>query len=119
VKGELKKLHSRKLAVLYVAEMEGKVIGKWRTLHCEELYDLYSSPNIVRVIRSKRVKWVAGHVAHMADRRSTYRNFVGRPEGKRLLGSPRSIWEDNIKMDLQGVGLGGMDWIDLAQERNR
>jgi hypothetical protein len=92
--------------------------GEWRGLHNEELYNLYSSPNIIRVIKSRRIRW-AGHVACMGDRRGAYRILVGRPEGRRPLGRPRRRWEDNIKMDLQEVGLGGMDWIDLAQDRDR
>jgi hypothetical protein len=73
--------------------------GSWRTLH-NELHSLYSSPNIVRVIKSWRMRW-AGHVAHMRERRGVYRVFVGSPEGKRPLGRPRLWWEDNIKIDLR------------------
>ena len=87
---------------------------EWRKLHNEELSDLYSSSNIVRVIKSKRMRW-AGHVARMEERIGVYRVLVGKPEGKR----PRRRWEDNIKMDLQELGCGGVDWIDLAQERDR
>jgi len=87
-----------------------KVTGEWRKLQNEELNDLYSSPNIVRVITSRRMRW-AGHVARMGERRSIYRVLVGKLEGKRPLGRTRRIWEDNIKMDLQEVGCGGMDWI--------
>ena len=83
-----------------------------------ELNDLYSSPNIVRVIKSKRMKW-AGHVACMGEWRGVYRVLVGKPEGKRPLGRPRRRWEDNIKIDLQEVGCGGMNWIELAQDRDR
>ena len=81
---------------------------EWRKLHTEELNDLYSSPNIVRAIKSRRMRW-AGHVARMGERRGVYRVLVGKPEGKRPLGRPRHRWEDNIKMDLQEVGCGGMD----------
>jgi len=95
-----------------------KVTGEWRKLHNEELNDLYYSSNIVGVIKS-RMKWV-GHVAHMGGgRRSTYRKLVRKPEGKRPLGRPRHRWEDNIKIDLQEVGCKGMDWIKLAQDRDR
>jgi len=86
-------------------------------LHNEELNDLYSSPNIVRVITSRRMRW-AGHVARMGERRGVYRALVGKPEGKRPLGRSRRRWEDNIKMDLQEVGCRGMDWIELALDRN-
>ena len=89
---------------------------KWKNLHNEELNNLYSSPNNVRVIKSIRMRW-AGHVARMGERRVVYRILVGNPEGKKPLGRPRSRWEDNIKIDVQEVGRGGMDWIDLAQER--
>jgi len=87
--------------------------GEWRKLHNEELNDLYCSPNIVRVIKSLRMRW-AGHVARMEERRGVYRVLVGKPEGKRALGRPRRRWEDNIKMDLQEVGCMYMDWIELA-----
>ena len=83
-----------------------------------ELNDLYFSPNIVRVIKSRRMRW-AGHVARMGERRCLYRILVRKPEGRRPLGRPRRRWEDNIKMDLQEVGCGGVDWIELAQDRDR
>ena len=70
------------------------------------------------MIKSKRMRW-AGHVAHISERRGTYRFLVGKPEGKRPLGRPSYRWDDNIKMDLQEVGCGGMNWIDLAQDRDR
>jgi len=92
--------------------------GEWRTLHNEELYDLYSSPNIVRVIKSRRMRR-AGHVARMGEGRGVYRVLMGKPEGRRPLGKPRRRWEDNIKMDLQEVGCGGMDLTELAQDRDR
>jgi hypothetical protein len=90
----------------------------WRKRHNEELNDLYCSPNIVRVIKSKIMRWV-GHVVRMGERRGVYRIIVGKPEGKRTLGRPSRRWEDNIKMDLQEVECGAMDWIELAQERCR
>ena len=80
-----------------------EVTGEWRKLHNEELSDLYSLPNIVRVVKSRRMRW-ARHVAHMGEGRGVYRVLVGKPEGKRPLGRPRPRWEDNIKMDLQEVG---------------
>ena len=95
-----------------------KVTGEWRKLHNEELNDLYSSPNIVRVIKWRKMRWV-GHVARVGKGRGMYRVMVGKPEGKRPLGRPRHRWEDNIKMDLQKVGCGGMDWIELTQDRDR
>ena len=94
-----------------------EVTGEWRRLHNEELNDLYSSPNTVRVIKSRRMRW-AGHVARMGEERGVYRVFVGKPEGKRPLGRPRRRWVDNIRMDLQEVGCGYMDWIGLAQDRD-
>jgi len=83
-----------------------EVTGEWRKLHNEELNDLYSSPNIFRVIKSRRMRW-RGHVVCMADRRGIYRILVGKPEGKRPLGIPSRRWEDNIKMDLQESGMWG------------
>jgi hypothetical protein len=94
------------------------VTGKWRKLHNEELNDLYSLPNIVRVIKSRRIRW-AGHVARMGEVRGVHRVLVGKPEGKRPLGRPRHRWEDNIKMDVQEVGGGRGDWRELAQDRDR
>jgi len=95
-----------------------KVTGQWRKLHKEELNDLYSSPNIVLVIKLRRMRWV-DHVACMGHRRGLYGVLVGKPEGKRLHGRPRHRWEDNIKVDLQEVGCECMDWFVLAQERDR
>jgi hypothetical protein len=90
--------------------------GSWRKLHNDELHSLYSSPNIVRMIKSRWMKW-AGHVALMGEGRGVYRVFVGRPEGKRPLGRPSRRWEDNIKMDLREMGIDGANWIQLAQDR--
>ena len=95
-----------------------EVTGEWRRLHNEELNDLYSSPNIVRVMKSRRMRW-AGHVARVREERGVYRVLLGKPEGRRLLGRPRRRWVDNIRMDLQEVGCGYMDWIGLAQDRDR
>ena len=87
-------------------------------MHNEELNDLYCSPNIVRVIKSRRMRW-AGHVARMGEERGVYRVLVGKLEGRRPLGRPRRRWVDNIRLDLQEVGCGYMDWIGLAQGRDR
>ena len=95
-----------------------EVTGQWRRLHNEELNDLYPSPNIVRVIKSRGMRW-AGHVARMGEERVVYRVLVGKLEGRRLLGRPRRRWVINIRMDLQEVGCGYMDWIGLAQDRDR
>jgi hypothetical protein len=95
-----------------------EVKGEWRKLHNEELNDLYSSPNIVRVIKWRRMRW-AEHVARMGENRVLSRVLVRKPEGNRPLGRPRHSWEGNIKMDLQGVECEGMDWIELAQDRSR
>jgi len=95
-----------------------EVTGVGRKLHNEELNDLYYSPGVVREIKSRRMRWV-GDVACMGEGRGLYRVLVGKPEGKRPLWRLRHGWEDNIKMDLQEVGCGGMGWIELAQDRDR
>ncbi|KAJ4440160.1 hypothetical protein ANN_08298 [Periplaneta americana] len=89
-----------------------------RKLHNTELHALHSSPDTIRNIKSRRLRW-AGHVARMDESRNAYRVLVGRPEGKRPLGRPRRRWEDNIKMDLREVGYDGRDWINLAQGRDQ
>jgi hypothetical protein len=95
-----------------------EVTGEWRKLHNEELNDLYCSPTVVRVIKSRRMRWTV-HVARMGEERVVYRVLVEKPEGKRPLGRPRHRWEDNIKANLQGVECGGMEWIELARDRDR
>jgi hypothetical protein len=94
-----------------------EVTGEWRKLH-NELNNLYSSPNIVRVVKSRRMRW-AGHVARMGEGRGVYRVLVGKPEGRRPLGRPRHRWDNNIRMDLREVGCGCVDWMELAQDRDR
>ena len=94
-----------------------EVTEEWRRLHKEGLIDLYSTPNIVRVIKLRRMRW-AGHVARMGEEKGVYRLLVGKPEGKRPLGRPRRRWVDNIRTDLQEVECGYMDWIGLAQDRD-
>jgi hypothetical protein len=92
------------------------VTGGWRKLHNKELHNLYCSPSIIRIIKSRRMKW-AGHVARMGEKRNVYRILIGEPQGKRQLRRPRHRWIDNIKMDLLEKGLGVVDWIGLAQDR--
>jgi hypothetical protein len=87
--------------------------GSWRKLHNDELHSLYSSPNIVRVIKSKRMTW-AGHVVRMGKGRGVYRVSIGRPEGQIPLGRPKRRWEDNIKMDLREIGIDEANWIQLV-----
>ena len=96
------------------------VAREWRKLRVynEELHDLYSLPSFFREIKPRRMGW-AGHVARMEERRGVYRVLVGKPEGNRQLGRPKLRWEDNIKIDLQEMGCGVMDWIDLARDRDR
>jgi hypothetical protein len=103
-------------AVLRIFGPEREEDGSWRKLHNNELHNLYSLPNIVRVIKSRRMRW-AGHVARMGEGTGIYRVLVGRPECRRPLGRPRRRWEDNIKMDLSEIGIDGSNWIRLAQDR--
>jgi hypothetical protein len=90
--------------------------GSWRKPHNDELNSLYPTPNIVTLIKSRRMRG-AGHVARMVEGRGVYRVLVGRPENKRPLGRPRRRWEDNIKMDIKEIGIDGANWIRLAQDR--
>ena len=96
------------LNIVLYAPRRDEVTEEWRRLHNEELNDLYSSPNIVWVIKLRRMRW-AGHVARMGEERGAYRVLVGKPEGKKPLGRPRHRWVDTIRMDLQEVGCG-LDW---------
>ena len=98
--------------------IQDEVKGECRRLHNEELNDFYSSPNIVRVIKSRRMRWV-GHVERMGEERGVYRVLLVKPEGRRPLGRARRRWVDNIRMDLQEVGCGYMDWIGSAQDRDK
>jgi hypothetical protein len=95
-----------------------EVTGGWRKPHNEELHSLYSSLSIVRVIKARKVRW-AGHVARMGDVRGAYNILIVRPERRRPLGRPRRRWKDNTKMDLREIGFGDVDWIHLAQDRDR
>jgi hypothetical protein len=96
-----------------------EVTGEWRKLHNEELHDLYSSPSIIRIMKSSRSMRWAGHVARMGAKRNAYRLLVGKPEGMRPLGGPRRRWLDNIRMNLVKVGWGDVDRNGLAQDRDR
>jgi len=111
-------LHGNKTRVENNKSKFKKKTGEWRRLHNEELNDLYSSPNIVRVIKSRRMRW-AGHVARMGEERGVYRVLLGKQAGKRPLGKLRHRWVDNIMTDLQELGCGNMDWIGLAQDRDK
>ncbi|KAJ4427807.1 hypothetical protein ANN_25461 [Periplaneta americana] len=113
----LRVFENKVLRKIFGAKRDG-VTGEWRKLHNTELHALYSSPDIIRNIKSRRLRW-AGHVARTGEFRNAYRVLVGRPEGKRPLGRPRRRWEDNIKMDLREVGYDGRDWINLAQDRDQ
>ena len=92
------------------------MIREWRRLHNEELHGLYDSPDVVKIMKSRRLRW-AGHVARMGEKRRLYSILVGRPDGKRPLGRPRRRWEDNIRRDLREVGVRDENWLDTAQDR--
>jgi len=115
--GRLWVFENRVLRIIFGPRRD-EVTGKWRKLHDEELNDTYSSPIIFRVIKSRRMRW-AGHVARMRKKTGVYGVLVGKSEGKRPLGRPKRGWEDNINVDLQEVEYGGMDWIELTQDRDR
>jgi len=112
----LKAFENRVLSRIFGPKRD-EVTREWRKQHNEELNDLHSSANIDRVIKS-RMRW-AEYVARMGEKRGVYRVWLGKPEGSRPLGRPRSRWEDNIMMDLQEVGCGVVDWMELAQDRGR
>jgi hypothetical protein len=95
-----------------------EVAGDWRRLHNEELHNLYASPHIVTVIKSRRIRW-SGHVALMGDMRNAYNILVGKPERKRPPGRPRRRWQENIKMYLMEIGFKGVDWIRLVLDRDK
>ena len=113
----LRVFENRVMRRIFVPKRD-EVTGECRKLRIEELNDLYCSSNICVVIKSRRMIW-AGHAARMGARKGVYRVLVRKPEGKKPLGRPRRRWEDNIKMDVQEMGCGGMDWIELAQDRDR
>jgi hypothetical protein len=112
---KLRVFENRVLWRIFGPKRDG-VTGGWRKLHNEELHNLYSSLNIIRIIKSRRMRW-AGHVARMGEKRNVYVLLVEKPEGKRPLGRSRRRWIDNIKMDLLEIGLSVVDWIGLAQVR--
>jgi hypothetical protein len=117
----LKEEHRLRVSVNRVLRIFGpkrEEDGSWRKLHNDELHSLYFSTNIVRVIKSRRMRW-AGHVARMGEGTDIYRVLVRRAEGEGPLGRPRRRWEDNIKMDLRETGIDGANWIRLAQDRVR
>jgi hypothetical protein len=91
--------------------------GEWRRLHNEKLYSLYRSCNIIRVIKTTRLRW-AGHVARIVEGRSTFKILTGIPAGKIPLTRPRRRWEDNIRMNLKGIGINTSNWVDSAKDRD-
>jgi hypothetical protein len=102
--------------MVYLGPKRDEVTGEWRKLHNGELHNLYSSPDIIRQIKSRRMRWV-GHVACMGEGRNVYRVLVGKPEGKRALGRPRRRWEEGIKMDFREIGWGvwsGFSWLRIG-----
>ena len=115
--GRLRVFENRVLRGTFGPERD-EVTGKLRKLQYEELTNLYSSPNIVRETKLRGMR-CAGNVARIGGEERCIQGFGGEPEGKRALGRPRRRWEDNIKMDLQEVGCGGMDCIEVAQDRDR
>jgi hypothetical protein len=114
---KLRVLENRVLKRIFGLKRD-EVTGGWRKLHNEELRDLYSVPSIIRMMKSKGMRWV-GHVGRMGEKRNAYRLLVGKPEGKRPLGRPRRRWVDNIKIHLGEIKWGFVDWIGLAQDRDK
>jgi hypothetical protein len=112
----LRVFENRVLRRIYGPTRE-EVTGEWRKLHSRELHNLYSSPDIIRQIKSRRMRW-AGHMARMEEGRNVCRVLVGKPEGKRPLERPRRRWEDGLKIDLRETGWGCVEWIHLAQDRD-
>jgi hypothetical protein len=114
---KLRVFDNKVLRIIFGPKRDG-VTGGWRKLYNEELHNLYSSQSIIRIIKSRRMRW-AEHVARVGEKRNVYRLLVGKPEGKGPLGRPRRRWMDNIKMDLLERGLNVVDWIGLARDRCR
>jgi hypothetical protein len=112
----LKVFENRVLRRIFGSKRD-EVTGEWRKLHNEELHDLFSLSSIIRIMKS-RMRW-EGYVARMGEKRNAYKLFVGKPEGKRPLGRPRRRWVDNIRRDLVEVGSDEVDWIGLAQDKDR
>jgi hypothetical protein len=111
------KLFEKKVLRRIFRPKRDEVTGGWRKLHNEELRDLYSSPSIIEILKSRRMRW-AWHVARMGGKTNAYRLLMGKPEGKGPLGRPRRRWVD-VKMDPLEIGWGGVDWICLAQDRDK
>jgi hypothetical protein len=113
----LRVFENRVLRIIFGPKTD-EITGEWRKLRNEELHILYSSPTIIRQIESRRMRW-AGHVARMGEERNVYEVLMGKPQGKRPLERPRHGWEDGIRMDCKEIGWGSVDWIQLAQDRDR
>jgi hypothetical protein len=114
---KLRIIENRVLRRIFGPKRDG-VTGGWIKLHNEKLHNLYSSPSIIRIVKSRWMKW-AGQVEQMGEKRNVYRLLVRKPEGKRPLGRPRRRWIDNIKMDILQIGMNVVDWIRLAEDRYR
>jgi hypothetical protein len=114
----LKEEHRLRVLRRIFGPKRDEVTGDWRKLHNEELHNLYSSPNMIRMIKSRRMRCTR-YVARMAEKRNAYRILVGKLDGKKPLGRPRCMWVDNNKMTLREIGWSCMGWIDLAQDRDR